>query len=592
MRFPNRWGLAAAAALLCSVTTPGAALDIDVVRYATTDQPRINAAFRASPTDDFITYTTLVFDPDSPDLLREITSVNVGGVFLDTGASGNLLSATTADLMGIEPLQYDPDGPGPLPAGPVTFNDIGIGGTEQFTVSESFYTSLANVNGAIDPNDPASYRQDYGPINFQVAAPPSSAFETEFDVAGMSFMLGKTVVMDLRPSNNLVRIENGLPGNPDIIETSMRTYIYDSGTAFAPATLDTDPGTVPTDLQIQMSYGDFAGFTTVDPVDAPFPTIAHNPFIGTAPVADTGGVAALETPGITVSQGERSTTGSFLFDTGGSVSLLSSAKAAEVGVTLENGNFFIDGVAAPSEDVFSVAIEGVGGEPATLDGIYLDSAVIPTLSGNPSDPDDPNHIHIDRAPFFVVDISLADPNDPSQVITLDGVLGMNYFAPSSEVELLPIGIVQLPFPVNLTESPYDFMVFDEPSGVLGLTLNPGAAQLIGDYNADGTVGAADLALVLSNWGEPVADGQAPDANWLNTAYITAAEIGADELALVLSRWGESTAIADHVNQITAATGLGEAQVRALIPEPGAAAILLGLLLVARPAGRRSSAERA
>ncbi|MEO0513863.1 MAG: hypothetical protein AAF086_01030 [Planctomycetota bacterium] len=241
---------------------------------------------------------------------------------------------------------------------------------------------------------------------------------------------------------------------------------------------------MPTDLQIQLSYGNFADYTTVEPANAPFPTIPHNPFIGTAPVADIGGVAPIETPGLTLTQGTKTTSGSFLFDTGGSVSLLSSALSADLGVTLENGNVFIDGVRAASEDTFSVQIQGVGGEPSEIVGVYLDSAVIPTLAGDPNNPDDPNHIHVDRAPFFIADITLPDPTGPDDItkaITLDGVLGMNYLTPSAEVELVSLGIVQLPFPVNLTQSPYDFAVFDETTGILGLKLTvpePGVAALV------------------------------------------------------------------------------------------------------------------
>ncbi|MEO0513865.1 MAG: hypothetical protein AAF086_01040 [Planctomycetota bacterium] len=162
-----------AAAVLCPV--PLSALEVSGVRYATTDQPVINAAFRFDPDGDYVTFETLVFDPTSPDLLREIESVNIAGVFFDTGASGNLISFTTSQIIGLEPTQFDPDGDGPQPAGPVFFNDIGIGigGTEQFSVSDPVYVGLANVNAAVDPNVSESYEQTYGPIRFQIAAPPN-----------------------------------------------------------------------------------------------------------------------------------------------------------------------------------------------------------------------------------------------------------------------------------------------------------------------------------------------------------------------------------------------------------------------------------
>lgn len=473
---------------VATVAAPLFALDVAGVKYATTDQPRINAAFRFDANGDFITFESLVLDPTDPDGFSEITTVNVSGVFFDSGASGNLLSATTADLIGLGPELFDPDGDGPLPAAPIEFSDIGIGGTETFTVSKEIYTSIADVNAVVDPHDPASYKQDYGPVRFQVAEPVSQLGESEFDVFGMNMFLGKSVVMDLRPSNNFIREQNDPgSGDPTILEGSMRTYVYDSGTPFNPETNTTDPGVPDVDHQIQLSYGDFTDYTSTDPENAPRPTIAHNPFIGTAPVPDSGGVAAENTPGVTLTRGAASTSGSFLLDTGGSVSLLSSELAGDLGVTVVGDDIFIDGVLAPDEDVFSVAIEGVGDEPATLVGIYLDSATLPTLAGDPNDPDDPRHITYQRAPFFIADITLPDPEDPDDItkaITLDGVIGMNYLAPSSEVTLISVGSFQLPFPTDLTEGAYDFAVIDEPSGILGLRIagrpvpEPGTAILV------------------------------------------------------------------------------------------------------------------
>jgi hypothetical protein len=103
------------------------------------------------------------------------------------------------------------------------------------------------------------------------------------------------------------------------------------------------------------------------------------------------------------------------------------------------------------------------------------------------------------------------------------------------------------------------------------------AQLLADYDANGEVGAGDLALVLSNWGHPIADGQAPDANWAHTASVTAPNIGADELALVLSSWGDTSAVDASLADITAVTGLDRAGVIALVPEPGTLGLLGGLL---------------
>jgi hypothetical protein len=110
-------------------------------------------------------------------------------------------------------------------------------------------------------------------------------------------------------------------------------------------------------------------------------------------------------------------------------------------------------------------------------------------------------------------------------------------------------------------------------------VNPG---LTGDYDDNDEVGAGDLALVLANWGALVADGVAPDDNWKNAEDVTANDIGADELALVLANWGNEAEVAASLAAISAATGLSENQVLAMVPEPTSLALLgLTLPLVAR-----------
>jgi endonuclease/exonuclease/phosphatase family metal-dependent hydrolase len=109
-----------------------------------------------------------------------------------------------------------------------------------------------------------------------------------------------------------------------------------------------------------------------------------------------------------------------------------------------------------------------------------------------------------------------------------------------------------------------------------------SALLLADYDANGVVGAEDLALVLSNWGQAVADGESPGESWVNTAGVTGLNIGADELALVLSSWGDTSAVNASLGQITAATGFSEGQVLALVPEPGTFGLVaVGLLGLSR-----------
>ena len=112
-----------------------------------------------------------------------------------------------------------------------------------------------------------------------------------------------------------------------------------------------------------------------------------------------------------------------------------------------------------------------------------------------------------------------------------------------------------------------------PTGLEGVIMSIVDANLAADYDNSGRVGQGDLALVLANWGAAVTDGQSPDVNWINDRGITGTLIGQDELALVLQYWGDSSAILSQISTITAATGLSESEVLALIPEPTTALLL-------------------
>lgn len=109
--------------------------------------------------------------------------------------------------------------------------------------------------------------------------------------------------------------------------------------------------------------------------------------------------------------------------------------------------------------------------------------------------------------------------------------------------------------------------------------------LVGDYDGSGDVGQGDLDLVLAFWGAAANDGQAPAgaATWVNADDVTASIIGQDELARVLQNWGNTSAITAELGAITDATGLSDDDVRALIPEPATAAVVMlgGLAMLRR-----------
>lgn len=508
------------------------ALDIEGVLPAALDQPQINAA--------------ITLPGSSTPLADGGTGTFNIQAFFDTGASGVLIAKETRDVIGL-PIQSD-----------VFFGDVGVGGEETFAVSSEVDIYLATFP-SLDVNDPVTfqtvYDQKFTNIRMQGGLVPSPFPLPPLDVFGMPLFQDKTVVMDARPVNNIT-------GN-------METSVYNSLA---------HPNVPDADRTVQMSYGNFARFTrtyelngnTETPLDPDQfgPTFSNNPFIGPDPVAtfENGGTPPSGSPApIAIEHNGLSTTGSFLFDTGAAASIISEVKAAELGITyapddgdpLTPPQLLQDGQAVANQ--FTLTIGGVGGS-AEVAGIFFDEMTLPTVEGDP--------IRYVAAPLLVADITLQDPVTAEE-LTLDGVFGMNYLVGSA--------LVAGGFPVDLAAGAFDFLVFDEASGTLGLTFDPDVVTILdGDYDNNGLVGQGDLDLVLQYWGDGVTNGESIDPTWINSAGVTAPLIGQDELAIVLQNWGNETAITNELNAIIAATGLNENQVFALIPEPNTLTLVVGV----------------
>src|SRR5947207_15464969 len=89
--------------------------------------------------------------------------------FLDTGTSGMLLSQETAQGLGIASSTYNGQ--------PVTYSDVGVGGTEDFDVSQQIYTALAPFTPTADVDNINTYQtvynQKYGPVRTQINRQPA-----------------------------------------------------------------------------------------------------------------------------------------------------------------------------------------------------------------------------------------------------------------------------------------------------------------------------------------------------------------------------------------------------------------------------------
>jgi predicted aspartyl protease len=298
--------------------------------------------------------------------------------FLDTGASGVVLSEDTARKLGINRVEG------------AAFEDVGVGGADSFGVSEPVWISVASYPKA-DAEDPSQFSKPTGPIRMQLRAGGGllDMLSPGMDVLGMPLLSGKVIVMDPSGLAKFDKIKTSLymPGDRNIPKT----------TRHVPLTM------VP-----------FERFTRMTPSNAPGPAQVANPMIGPNPFNPRDA-----RQGVTINYKGKEASGTFLLDTGAATSMISSRMAKLVGLDLTK---------VPKAEKFSLTVGGIGGAKESS-GVYFDKLELPTREGS---------IVYTAAPLLVADITVQDAKT-GQPFTLDGILGMNYLVASVEVSggLLP-----------------------------------------------------------------------------------------------------------------------------------------------------------
>ena len=247
---------------------PALATDIIGVLPAALDQPRVYAIIRPAAGANPYVYDD--FDPYTGDNTK---GFNIDPAYLDTGASGVLLSGDVADLLknsstGVQglPLQtYN--------GKQVYYEDVGVNGADRFKVTAPFSISIAPFHPNSDQKiadaqdqytqtnsfsgiDLSFYNQHANNIRATLTAPedPNNPSATgPLNVLGIPVMKNKVAVMDLRPVNSFT--------------DTMRTYLYDRGTPANPTHAADDPGIPQTTRTIKLSYGSFDQFTRTGTLD-------------------------------------------------------------------------------------------------------------------------------------------------------------------------------------------------------------------------------------------------------------------------------------------------------------------------------------
>lgn len=449
MRFPGALLVTA-----CAWLVPGAvhAIDIQGILPTAFDQPQINVAVEVN-------------GKILNDFFGELYPMTA---FLDTGASGILISSMWADsVLEIDRAMHNGQ--------PVRFGDVGVGGSEFFDISEPITLHIAPYAGDIDPwvYDPEVYNQTLSQVRTQIGGRLNDIYDpiqwllSQLNVVGMPAMAGKVVVMDPKPVNSVLPVLSGEVDIFDLAEITMRTHVYDK-----PAPGQSNPNIPLTDRTIKLSYGTFDAFTVTTPDGAQGPNLAHNPFVGPAPSPEPGSDQSASPIEFTFNG--KTTTGSLLLDTGASLSAISSRLAADLGLTVEEtpDGPVIHGL-GPDQMQLTATVMGVGGVK-TIPGFYLDEMLLRTLEGTALTGGTPDEMDINfiGAPVYILDITLpAFEGDPDPLI-LDGLLGMNYFVASTWFESSGFDL----FFYDAAASPWDVIVFDEVDGTLGVKLIPEPAS--------------------------------------------------------------------------------------------------------------------
>jgi len=207
---------------------------------------------------------------------------------------------------------------------------------------------------------------------------------------------------------------------------------------------------------------------------------------------------------------------------------------------------------------------------AIAGGFVIDNASDPDLQGQYLFADfgslNGNVYHADFADILAAHTQLADGELPDQLtqaeifrlhLTLDedGDGDIDRVADNLN-DLLQHSRNDIRFARGINGEMY---ISSKRTGLIYLVTNS-VTTLAGDFNADGLVGAADLDILLANWGEDVPAGLLALGDGSGDGTV-----GADDLQLVLDHWGEGEP--PSVN----------------IPEPGSLAVLglVGMVLMCR-----------
>jgi len=327
--------------------------------------------------------------------------------YLDTGASGCVLSAAAADRFGV---QREPE---------AAFHEVGLHGATLVDVAKPL-DILMQVSSS-KPRKGEDARDLFAPVlkaaRFQISRekpdPLLQLAGGEMNIVGMPVIRSLLVEIDPAPLR-------GLRGETALLNDGPRMVLHDKGSRMSNV-----------DFTISLEPIDFSRRKHPDN-NGPLPSLATNPVV----------------PAVQSSAGSASFTCDWLLDTGAAASIISTRHATALGLLNADGT-----PARPPDFTLPLGGVGGGGTVRSAPGYVIDGLRIKARNDR--------LLELRRVHIIVRDISTT--LDDGRTITLDGVLGMNLLLPSAS------GVTD-GVPDKLSDGPFDRIWIDGGRNTLGLTL--------------------------------------------------------------------------------------------------------------------------
>ena len=358
-------------------------------------------------------------------------------MFFDTGASGILLSRETRETLGI---YAEPN---------ATFVDVGVGGEQDFEVSESLYIALADCSPLEETLDESQFHGDLGPWRLMLTIDyvEDPLVEPPIDIVGIPGMAGKSVVLKV-----------GLFEFFELIIPYYFTQIMEPN----------DPDIPEADIEVKVRFTDFL-YTSHPDNKGPLPVLGYNPVIENIQIGYHG----------------NNSIGDWLLDTGAQLSTIATSQAETLGLVDSNGDPIV-------EPEFYQPIGGIGGE-VLVPVFLIDTVSIPTLNGF--------ELVYGNPYVGVLDVGTIDERTGEPII-LDGIFGANFLGYSYDMSL---NIVMGPYDNIVFDTQRAILGFDVndiypvPDTLPNQCGDAEHPWLEGDINRDCRTDIDDLRMLSYEW---------------------------------------------------------------------------------------------